>query len=89
MHLAPKTIVLRVQVQTGFAVARCKFDAANEEINVAWAITDGGPGVGVKRVSTKRSDWRDVPLTDAAPDRFSDRYAASSLRSPTLNSRKT
>ena len=33
---------------------------------MAWAITDGGPGVGVVRKPTKRSDWRDVPLTLAA-----------------------
>lgn len=43
-----------------------EFDAVRGEINVACAITDGGPGVGVKRVSTKRADWRDVPLTAAA-----------------------
>jgi integrase len=43
-----------------------EFDTAGGEINVAWSITDGGPGVGVKRVPTKKSDWRDVPLTDAA-----------------------
>jgi integrase len=36
------------------------------ELHVAAAITDGGPGVGVIRKPTKRSDWRDVPLTAAA-----------------------
>jgi len=36
------------------------------EIHVAAAITDGGPGVGIIRKPTKRSDWRDVPLTKAA-----------------------
>ena len=36
------------------------------QVNVSWAITDGGPGVGVLRKATKRSDWRDVPLTDSA-----------------------
>ena len=36
------------------------------EINIAAAITDGGPGVGVVCKPTKRSDWRDVPLTSAA-----------------------
>jgi integrase len=40
------------------------FEAA--EIHVAAAVTDGGPGVGIVRKPTKRSDWRDVPLTDAA-----------------------
>lgn len=41
-------------------------DQVNGEINVAAAITDGGPGVGILRKSTKRSDWRDVPLTSRA-----------------------
>jgi integrase len=42
------------------------FDAA--EMHISAAITDGGRGVGVVRKSTKRSDWRDVPLTSAAAD---------------------
>ena len=33
------------------------------EVHVAWAVSDGGPGVGVFRKETKQSDWRDVPLT--------------------------
>lgn len=41
-------------------------DLAAAEVHVAAAITDGGPGVGVVRKSTKRSDWRDVPFTTAA-----------------------
>ncbi len=36
------------------------------EVHVAWAITDGGPGVRIVRKPTKRADWRDVPLTAAA-----------------------
>ena len=43
-------------------------DAA--EIHVAAAISDGGPGIGVVRKKTKRSDWRDVPLTAAAVQAF-------------------
>ncbi len=35
-------------------------------VHIAWAATDGGPGVGVLRKPTKRSDWRDVPLTSGA-----------------------
>jgi hypothetical protein len=35
-------------------------------VHVAWAITDGGPGVRIVRKPTKRADWRDVPLVDAA-----------------------
>lgn len=33
------------------------------ELHVAWAVSDGGKGVGVVRKPTKRSDWRDVPFT--------------------------
>lgn len=40
------------------------------EVNVSAAITDGGPGVGVLRKATKRSDWRDVPLTSSAVGAF-------------------
>jgi integrase len=41
-------------------------DLAGADVHVAAAITDGGPGVGVVRKATKRSDWRDVPLTGGA-----------------------
>jgi integrase len=40
------------------------------EVHVAWAITDGGPGVRVVRKPTKRADWRDVPLTESAVSAF-------------------
>ena len=56
-------------------------DLVSEEVHVAAAITDGGPGVGVLRKPTKRSDWRDVPLTAAAAtalqrqvDRYRERF---------------
>jgi integrase len=45
-------------------------DVLGEEIYLAWAVVDGGPGVGVRRQPTKRSDWRDVPLNDAARAAF-------------------
>jgi integrase len=45
-------------------------DLAQAEIHVAHAVTDGGRGVGVVRKSTKRSDWRDVPLTTGAVKAF-------------------
>jgi len=45
-------------------------DLEAQVIHVAWAITDGGPGVGILRKATKRSDWRDVPLTAAAVAAF-------------------
>ncbi|HEV7722485.1 MAG TPA: site-specific integrase [Iamia sp.] len=38
-------------------------DLDGREVHVAWAVSDGGPGVGVFRKETKQSDWRDVPLT--------------------------
>lgn len=41
-------------------------DLSAGEIHVAASVTDGGPGVGVRRKPTKRSDWRDVPVTVAA-----------------------
>ena len=41
-------------------------DLTQAEVHVAHAVTDGGRGVGVVRKSTKRSDWRDVPLTTGA-----------------------
>jgi integrase len=41
-------------------------DLAAAEFHIAAAVTDGGPGVGIIRKATKRSDWRDVPLTSAA-----------------------
>jgi integrase len=45
------------------------------EVHVAAAISDGGPGVGIVRKPTKRSDWRDVPLTKSALEAF-ERQAA-------------
>ena len=41
-------------------------DFVADTLHVAWAVTDGGPGVKVVRKPTKRSDWRDVPLTAGA-----------------------
>jgi len=43
-------------------------DEEADELHLAWAVTDGGPGIGVVRMQLKRSDWRDVPLTPAALD---------------------
>jgi integrase len=42
------------------------FDAGNAELHVESAITDAGSGRGILRKPTKRSDWRDVPLTAQA-----------------------
>jgi integrase len=41
-------------------------DLAAKHVHVSWSVTDGGTGVGIVRKPTKRSDWRDVPLTEAA-----------------------
>ncbi len=41
-------------------------DIDNGEVHISAAITDAGPGRKVIRKSTKRSDWRDVPLTSQA-----------------------
>jgi integrase len=57
------------------ALRWCDLDLAAGEVSVAAAITDGGPGVGVIRKSTKRSDWRAVPLTGTALAAF-ERQAA-------------
>ena len=50
---------------------------SDAEVHVAAAIADGGLSVGLVRKATKRSDWRDVPLTEAAVaaiQRQHDRY---------------
>ncbi len=41
-------------------------DVRGGELHVDSALTDAGPGKGVIRKSTKRSDWRDVPLNAGA-----------------------
>lgn len=51
-------------------------DLEAQEIHVAHAVSDGGPGVGIVRKTTKRSDWRDVPLTAGAVEAL-DRQRAS------------
>jgi integrase len=60
-------------------------DLVAAEVHVAAAITDGGPGVGLVRKPTKRSDWRDLPLTSAAVaalERQHERSEASLRRAP-------
>ena len=47
-------------------------DLNRDEIHVDAAITDGGPGKGILRKSTKKSDWRDVPLTASAAQALRD-----------------
>jgi integrase len=52
------------------AVRRTDLHLDRDEVHVAAAISDGGPGIGVVRKLTKRSDWRDVPLTLSASAAF-------------------
>jgi integrase len=48
------------------ALRWCELDLDKSEVHVAAGVSDGGPGVGLVRKSTKTSDWRDVPLTETA-----------------------
>jgi hypothetical protein len=51
-------------------------DLKAEEMNVAFAIGDGGPRyVGLVRKSTKESDWRDVLLIDSVRKTFERQLA--------------
>ena len=45
-------------------------DSKAQEMHVAFAIADGGPGVGFVRKPTKESDWRGVPLIDSMRQAF-------------------
>lgn len=58
-------------------------DIASGEVHISAAITDAGPGKKIQRKATKRSDWRDVPLTSNALTAMRaqhDRAAARSSR---------
>jgi integrase len=48
------------------AIRWADIDLDGQEVHIGAAISDGGPGVGVVYRATKRSDWRDVPLTATA-----------------------
>ena len=48
------------------AIRWADVDLDRAEVHISAAISDGGRGVGVVRKPTKRSDWRDVPLTSGA-----------------------
>ena len=52
-------------------------DLRAQEMHVAFAIADGGPGVGLVRKPTKESDWRDVPLIDSVREAFERQLARS------------
>lgn len=43
-------------------------DLDNRVITIRASLADHGPGVGIVRKSTKRDDWRDVPITDQLAD---------------------
>jgi integrase len=68
------------------ALQWAEVDLEGEQIHVSAAITDGGPKIGVIRKETKRADWRDVPLTEAAVlafrrqrDRLLSRFGITAL----------
>ncbi len=43
------------------------------------SLADGGPGVGIYRKTTKRNDWRDVPLTDQMVEALRELFGAPAL----------
>jgi len=49
-------------------------DLEGSELHVGAAISDGGPGIGLVYKATKRSDWRDVPLTARATEAFKHQH---------------
>lgn len=62
------TVLVSTGMRRGelLALRWCDVDFTKEEVHVDAAITDGGRGVGILRKTTKRADWRDVPLTGGA-----------------------
>ena len=52
-------------------------DLKAEEMHVAFAVADGGPGVGLVRKPTKESDWHDVPLIDSGEGDLARQLARS------------
>ncbi len=46
------------------AITVSDLDLANGFVTIRSSIADGGPGRGTYRKTTKRDDWRDVPLTE-------------------------
>jgi hypothetical protein len=50
---------------------RCK----DGVIAIRGSIADGGPGLGTYRKSTKRDDWRDVPLTEQLIEMLEELFA--------------
>ena len=64
-------------------------------MHVAFAIADGGPGVGLVRKPTKEWDLHDVPLIDSVMQAFErqlarrhDKLAAGSLGRTSTSSRR-
>jgi integrase len=45
-------------------------DLDNGFVTIRASIADGGPGRGTYRKTTKRDDWRDVPLTEQMVETF-------------------
>ena len=66
-------LALRVRARTGdhrlpsrelLALELQDLDLRRGVVTIRAALADGGPGYGVYCKTTKRNDWRDVPLTD-------------------------
>ena len=49
-------------------------DLGEGVVTIRASLADGGPGVGIYRKSTKRDDWRDVPLTQQMADVFAELF---------------
>ena len=52
------------------AITVADLDLQNAVVTIRSSIADGGPGLGTYRKSTKRDDWRDVPLTAQMVETF-------------------
>jgi integrase len=72
------TTGMRMGELLGLQLAEVDLDG--EQVHLAWAISDGGKGVGIVRKPTKRSDWRDGPLTKAALAAFERQTARCRTR---------
>jgi integrase len=52
------------------AITAGDLDLDNGFVTIRASIADGGPGRGTYRTTTKRDDWRDVPLTEQMVETF-------------------
>lgn len=57
------------------AVTFADVDLVNAVVTISASLVDGGPGVGIYRKTTKRDDWRDVPITEQMGGVFAELLA--------------